>query len=98
VNLWYLIGSLFIPGLLLPLVGSYTRRFRVSPGFALATMVLGFGTSLGWMIYGLLSRRLEDPAFLQPMYPGLAVAVIVYVAGWILTGRKLASGAPHPVS
>jgi len=98
VNLWYLIGSLFIPGLLLPLVGSYTRRFRVSPGFALATMVLGFGTSLGWMLYGSLSRRLEDPAFLQPMYPGLAVAVIVYVAGWILTGRKLASGAPHPVS
>jgi len=61
-------------------------------------MVLGFGTSLGWMIYGSLGGRLEDPAFLQPMYPGLAVAVIVYVAGWVLTGRKLASGSLNPVS
>ncbi len=83
VNLWYLIGSLFIPGLLLPLVGSYTSRFRVSPGFALATMVLGFGTSLSWMLYGAVSGRLQDPAFLQPMYPGLVMGTAVYFVGWV---------------
>ncbi|MCS6831569.1 MAG: sodium:solute symporter family protein, partial [bacterium] len=66
VNLWYLIGSLFIPGLLLPLVGSYTKRFRVAPPFALVAMVAGFGTSLGWMIYGAITGRLQDAAFLQP--------------------------------
>ncbi|MDW8290753.1 MAG: sodium:solute symporter family protein [Armatimonadota bacterium] len=81
VNLWYLIGSVFIPGLLLPLVGSYTRRLRVTPPFALATMGMGFGTSLGWMIYGTVSGKLQDPAFLQPMYPGLAVAIVVYAVG-----------------
>lgn len=98
VNLWYLIGSLFIPGLLLPLVGSYTRYFPVSPPFALATMILGFGTSLGWMVYGAATDRLQDPAFLQPMYPGLGVAVMVYAIGWMFTHRKLASGTSHPVS
>jgi SSS family solute:Na+ symporter len=98
VNLWYLIGSLFIPGLLLPLVGSYARRLRVSPEFSLATMVLGFCTSLGWMIYGAITGRLQDPAFLQPMYPGLAVAVAVYISGWVFTARKLASQTLDSVS
>ncbi|MGQ9880206.1 MAG: sodium:solute symporter family protein [Armatimonadota bacterium] len=84
VDLWYLIGSLFIPGLLLPLVGSYTVRYRVAPPFALATMVLGFGTSLAWMVYGELSDRLQDPAFIQPMYPGMAVGAVVYVVGWMV--------------
>lgn len=93
VNLWYLIGSLFIPGLLLPLVGSYTQQLRVSSPFALAAMVLGFGTSLSWMVYGMLTGRLQDPAFLQPMYPGLAVALVVYGVGvfW-----RRASGRPAP--
>lgn len=87
VNLWYLIGSTFIPGLLFPLVGSYTQRFRVSPPFALATMVLGFGTSLSWMIYGVLTGRLQEHDFVQPMYPGLAVAAITYILGVWLRNR-----------
>lgn len=93
VDLWYLIGSLFIPGLLLPLVGSYTVRYRVAPPFALATMVLGFGTSLAWMVYGVLSNRLQDPAFTQPMYPGLAVGAAVYVVGWMVGRVRKTAGA-----
>ncbi len=89
VELWYLIGSLFIPGLLLPLVGSYTRRYRVPAPFALATMVLGFGSALAWMFYGVWSGRLNDPAFIQPMYPGLVAGGVVYGVGWVLArGRN----------
>lgn len=94
VNLWYLIGSLFIPGLLLPLVGSYSGRFRVSPPFALATMILGFGTSLGWTLYGTWTGKLHEPTFLQPMYPGLAVAVGLYVVG--ILSRRASSVSPYP--
>lgn len=91
VNLWYLIGSLFIPGLLLPLVGSYTSRYRAPAPFVLATMVLGFGTSLGWMVYGALSGRLQDPAFIQPMYPGLVAGTVVYALGCAIQKNVKAS-------
>lgn len=98
VNLWYLIGSLFIPGLLLPLVGSYTKRFRVASPFGLATMLGGFGTALGWFIYGAATGRLESPSFIQPMYPGLLVASTIYAVGWWVGRRSLASRRANAVS
>lgn len=93
VALWYLIGSLFIPALLLPLVGSYSQRFRASPPYVLAAMMFGFGTSLAWMLYGVQSGRLHDPAFIQPMYPGLAVSMVLHTVGWLVRRHRATRGA-----
>jgi SSS family solute:Na+ symporter len=84
IRLWYTIGTVIIPGLLIPLVTSYFDRWKVQPKFAFATMILGWGTALAWLLVG-WTRELGNPEYypwgLEPMYPGLVVSVIVWAVG-----------------
>lgn len=79
VDLWYAVGSTVNPGLLLPLVSVYFPRLRVSPGWALASSVAGWGIATAWFLWG----RLIPPAPLgiEPMYAGLAPALLLWAAG-----------------
>ena len=86
VKLWYAIGTVLIPGLLIPLVTSYFDRWRVGAGYAFASMLLGWGVSLLWLLFG-WTQRLGDaseyPLGLEPMYPGLIVSLGVWASGII---------------
>lgn len=73
VGLWYAVGSAVIPGLLLPLLGVYFPALRTAPRTALAASALGTAVSLLWLI--------KPPAPLEPLFPGLAAAALVWVAG-----------------
>ncbi len=90
VNLWYVIGTLFIPALLLPIITAYYPRFRISPGYTFAAMVAGFTLSLASFLWGSLNATAAGPAYpfgIEPMYPGLAATILVYVAGNV--GKKM---------
>jgi SSS family solute:Na+ symporter len=84
IKLWYTIGTIVIPGLLLPLVTSYFDQWRVSARYAFATMVLGWLTSFGWLLIGwtkeLGSSELY-PFGIEPMYPGLIASALVWALG-----------------
>jgi SSS family solute:Na+ symporter len=83
IKLWYTIGTVVIPGLLVPLVTSYFERWRVSAPYAFASMVLGWCTSITWLLWGWreeLGNAEFYPLGVEPMYPGLAVSLIVW--GW----------------
>lgn len=87
IKLWYTIGTVIIPGLLIPLVTSYFERWKVSPRYAFAVMLSGWLTSLGWLIAGWRQELGATDAYpfgLEPMYPGLIVSAIVWGAGLIL--------------
>jgi SSS family solute:Na+ symporter len=88
IKMWYTIGTVLVPGLLLPLVTSYFPRLRVSAEYAFWSMLLGWLTSLGWLLAG-WSQRLGAselyPLGIEPMYPGLAVSIGVWAAGRILS-------------
>jgi SSS family solute:Na+ symporter len=84
IDLWYVIGTAIIPGLLVPLVTSYFDRWKVPPRFAMATMVAGWGTATLWLVFGGLTRAGEPgyAAFgIEPMFPGLAASLAVWGAG-----------------
>jgi SSS family solute:Na+ symporter len=89
IRLWYTIGTVVIPGLLLPLVASYFDRFRPGPNTALASMASGWLVSLGWLLSG-WSREMGSsdnyPLGIEPMYAGLAASAAVWGVG-MLAGR-----------
>lgn len=84
IKLWYTIGTIVIPGLLIPLVTSYFERWKVSARYAFATMLLGWLTSLSWLLMG-WTKELGSSAFysfgIEPMYPGLVVSIVVWSLG-----------------
>ena len=86
IKLWYTIGTIVIPGLLVPLVASYFERFRIHAHYAFAAMLFGWLTSTVWLLIG-WTRQLGSSEFyplgIEPMYPGLVVSLLVW--GW---GRR----------
>lgn len=82
VQLWYTIGTVIVPGLLIPLMASYFPSLRIPPAYAFASMALAFLASAVWMITGWL---LFDPGIyplgIEPMYPGLAAGGFTWLTG-----------------
>lgn len=92
VKLWYNIGTVFIPGLLLPLLSAYWPALRIRPGAALPLMLAAVVVSLGWLLWG--QTHVSDgmpqyPVGVEPMYPGLLVSVL----GFALARQRQTSGA-----
>jgi len=90
VRIWFDIGTVFIPGLLLPLLLAYFARRKLPRGVVALAMVAASGTSLGWLIDGHLHLVGGWPDYrlgLQPMYPGLVVSAGLLGMGW-LAGRS----------
>ena len=84
IKLWYTIGTIVIPGLLVPLVASYFERCRISAAYGFAAMVFGWLTSLGWLLIGWTQQFGNSdlyPFGIEPMYPGLAVSVGIWIVG-----------------
>jgi SSS family solute:Na+ symporter len=84
IRLWYTVGTVIIPGLLIPLLTSYFDRWKVSAHYAFLTMLCGWATSLAWLIIGWtkeLGSSLHYPLNIEPMYPGLVVSLLVWGIG-----------------
>lgn len=84
INLWYVIGSVMIPGLLIPVLGVYIHLFSLKKSWVLPTMGASIGVSLVWLILGTLtSEELYSYTFLglEPFYPGLFVSIIFWLLG-----------------
>jgi solute:Na+ symporter, SSS family len=84
IGMWYTIGTVLVPGLIIPLVSSYFPRWKAGPGVTLATMVTGVVVSLAWLAAGWTRSLGQSDAYplgLEPMIPGLAAGLAVWVAG-----------------
>ena len=74
--LFNVLGMVVVPGLLLPLLLTFTPRIALSDSRALAIALAGVFTAAAW----LLTPMLTGDAYLfglQPMLPGLLVTVIL---------------------
>jgi solute:Na+ symporter, SSS family len=88
VKLWYVIGTAIIPGLLVPLISTYFKRLNITAPFAFTAMMLGWGLSTAWLVFGQLNGG-KYPLSIEPMYPGLTASCAVWCIG------KLADRAGH---
>ena len=84
IALWYVIGSVLIPGLLIPVLGIYLPFFRLKPGAALPALILPCVVSAIWLILGTLTG---DDVYqyiflgLEPFYPGILTAIFIWFFG-----------------
>lgn len=82
IKLWYIIGSLFIPPMLPPLLTGYFRKFQLPELPTLIIMISSFLISLSSFIWGQLFAEGRLPAYpldLEPFFPGLMVSLGFYV-------------------
>lgn len=84
IDIWYVIGSVMIPGILLPVLGIYIRLFTLKKGWVVPTMVVCIGISLTWLVLGTIySAEAYSYAFLglEPFYPGLFASILFWLFG-----------------
>lgn len=79
VEIWYTIGSLFIPGIIIPVISAYYPKLRISPKLVIAEIIFALSFCMLWFDYrekltGILSE-------IEPMIIGLVVAIIVHTYG-----------------
>ncbi len=80
ISLWYLIGSLCIPGIIILIFGAYFEKIRVTEKYAIAELILGVISSLIWLILkqNVSIKCIEE---IEPMIVGLAASLIVHFIG-----------------
>jgi SSS family solute:Na+ symporter len=91
IKQWYTIGTVIIPGLLVPLVSSYFERWKVNADTAFWAMLLSVLTSFVWLLLG-WTQKLGSSEFypfgVEPMFPGLAVSLLVWGTGLVRDGKR----------
>ena len=79
VEIWYTIGSLFIPGIIMPVISAYYPRLRISSKLIIAEIVFTVSISMMWFDFRKsLSGVLSE---IEPMIIGLFVAVLIHTFG-----------------
>ncbi len=84
IDLWYVLGSVFIPGLLIPVLGVYLTVFRLKPLYVHATLIGCTAVSFIWLTLGTIYQTEEYAyAFLgiEPFYPGLFLSIFFWLIG-----------------
>lgn len=84
IDLWYVIGSVFIPGLLFPVLGIYLKSFTLKTDFVLISIIGPTVVSFIWLAIGtIFPPEGGGYAFLglEPFYPGLFAALILWCLG-----------------
>jgi SSS family solute:Na+ symporter len=87
IEIWYSIGSVCIPGLILLIISSYYKKFRISNSTALIEIIISTVVSFLWLI----SKSTiipEQLLFIEPMIAGLLVGMIIHLWG-MLNIKKL---------
>jgi SSS family solute:Na+ symporter len=82
VKIWYTIGTLVVPGLLVPVVASYFERLHMTSRYAFLAMSCSWAASTCWFIAGVIPHSpVSYPLNIEPMYIGLSVSLIIWVIG-----------------
>ena len=82
ISLWYVIGSICIPGIILLVFGAYFEKMRVSTKYALVEIIGGALTSLLWLLIR-EQTNIEVLKQIEPMIAGLVFVIIIHIIGVI---------------
>ena len=81
IGIWYTIGSIFIPGIIFPVIGAYYSKFMISRKLVIAEMLLAVVASAVW--YFLRNSTGIEISQIEPMIAGLLTAGIIHLWGLI---------------
>jgi solute:Na+ symporter, SSS family len=84
IDLWYVIGSVFIPGLLIPVLGIYLKPFKLKAVYVIISIIGASVISLIWLVLGTThpDQAVGYAYFgVEPFYPGLFAAILIWIIG-----------------
>jgi SSS family solute:Na+ symporter len=81
IEIWYLIGSFCIPGILLAVISAYYPKLKVNPGYIIAEMIVAVGTSITWYFIRSYFSGIPVINMLEPMIVGLFVSLVIHGMG-----------------
>lgn len=92
INLWFVIGSFCIPGIILLIFGAYYDSLRVGYKYAVTEIIAAPLVSVLWY---LIRDKIENQylQLIEPMIAGLIAALMIHIAGLI----KKKSGLIKPL-
>ena len=76
VQLWYVTGSIIVPGILIPFLVTFHNKSNL-PKNIIQLMVLPVMVGIMWFIMGKITGGY--PLDLEPFYPGLLTSLIIYL-------------------
>lgn len=82
VNLWYAIGTIVLPGLLIPVITSLYHDLSINSGLLKLSMLIGPGISLLWFFWGKVDTW-NYYLGLEPFYPGMLISLIIWSLGMV---------------
>jgi len=91
VQIWYTIGTLIIPPLLLSVVTSYFSKLQINKKYILFAMLVSFFVSFASFIFGYMNKADGNPVYffnIEPLYPGLFSGLIIYFTGFFIKKSK----------
>jgi len=79
IEIWYTIGSLFIPAIILPVISAYYSRIRIENKFVLIEMIAAFAASTTW--YFIRGELVNIPIVneIEPMLVGILIAFLIHL-------------------
>jgi solute:Na+ symporter, SSS family len=79
IEIWYTIGSLFIPGIILPVISAYYPGLKVKQNYIISEIIFSVITAFLWlMVKDYTSETLSQ---LEPMIVGLFSAAAIHSVG-----------------
>jgi SSS family solute:Na+ symporter len=86
VSLWYLTGSILVPGLLIPFILTFTK-LNLSNKQGLVLLIVPMFISLAWYIISIFST--QSILFkLEPFYPGMITSILILITILFNTNLK----------
>lgn len=80
VEIWYTIGSLFIPAIIPAVISAYYPKFRIESSVMFFEMFFALICSIGWYIIRNQFQS-EFLVTLEPMLAGIAGALVIHIWG-----------------
>ncbi len=89
IQIWFIIGSICIPGIILLIFGSYYEKFRIEKKIAWIEIISAVSSSLIWVVIQKVTN-IEIITMIEPMIVGLFIGILIHIYG-IISGYKIAA-------
>ena len=88
IEIWYTIGSISIPGIILPVISSYYSKLKIKDELLFLEMIVAVLAGLFWFF---IRKNLADSAWfnLEPMLVGLGFSVLIHIYGLLRKSSSL---------
>jgi SSS family solute:Na+ symporter len=87
IELWYVIGSIFIPPMLLPVLTAYFPKYKLHIKSTFIIMITSFTVSFLSFIWGQINYYNGNPVYLfgiEPFFPGFFLSIVLYLVNSFL--------------